>query len=126
MKQRTITSSELLSEVVVKGLQEKKGLDIVRMDLRNVPGAVTDFFVVCTGTSDKHVQALAYSSEKLALEELQDKPMSISGYQAGEWVLLDFVDVVVHVFQREKREFFNIEDLWGDAEFKHYQDERPA
>lgn len=120
MKQRTISASETLAEVAIKGLQDKKGLNIVRMDLRNVTGAVTDFFIICTGTSDKHVQALSYSAEKLALEELSDKPMSMSGYQAGEWVLIDFVDVVVHVFLQEKREFFNIEDLWGDAEFKKY------
>ncbi len=118
MKQKTTTSSEILSEVVIKGLQELKGYDITLMDLRNVSGAVADFYVVCSGTSDKHVQALANSVEKFAWNDLKDKPISTEGYQQGEWVLVDFVDVVVHVFQKPKRLFYNIEDLWADAEFR--------
>ena len=121
MKQKTITSSEILAEVAVKGLQEVKGMDIVVMDLRKVVGAVADFFIVCSGTSDKHVQALANSAEEFARKDLQDKPISVEGYQKGEWVLVDFVDVVVHVFQRDKRKFFNIEDLWADADFREIE-----
>ena len=121
MKQKTITSSEILAEVAVKGLQEVKGLDIVVMDLRKVVGAVADFFIVCSGTSDKHVQALSNSAEEFAIKDLQDKPISIEGYQQGEWVLVDFVDVVVHVFQRDKRKFYNIEDLWADADFREIE-----
>lgn len=121
MKQKTTTASEILSEVAVKGLQEVKGLDIVVMDLRNVGGAVADFFVVCSGTSDKHVQALANSVEEFARKDLKDKPISTEGYQQGEWILVDFVDVVVHVFQKPKRLFYNIEDLWADAEFREIE-----
>lgn len=87
------------------------------MDLRNVNGAVTDFFIVCTGTSDRHVKALAESAEEFAKKELQDKPISREGVQLGEWVLVDYVNVVVHVFLGEKRKFYDIEGLWGDAEF---------
>ncbi len=118
MKQKTTTSSEILSEVAVKGLQELKGFDIVVMDLRNVGGAIADFYVICSGTSDKHVQALANSVEDFARKDLKDKPISTEGYQQGEWILVDFADVVVHVFQKPKRLFYNIEDLWADAEFK--------
>ena len=121
MKQKTITSSEILAEVAVKGLQEVKGLDIVVMDLRKVVGAVADFFIVCSGTSDKHVQALANSAEAFAIKDLKDKPINVEGYQQGEWVLVDFVDVVVHVFQRDKRKFYNIEDLWADADFREIE-----
>ena len=118
MKQKTITSSEILSKVAVKGLQEVKGLDIVIMDLRNVVGAVSDFFIVCSGTSDRHCQALANSVEEFARKDLKDKPINIEGYQQGEWVLIDFVDVVVHVFQKDRRDFYDIEGLWADADFK--------
>lgn len=87
------------------------------MDLRNVDGAITDFFVIATGTSDRHVKALADSAEEFARLELQDKPISREGLQLGEWVLLDYSNVVVHIFLDEKRKFYDIEGLWGDAEF---------
>lgn len=87
------------------------------MDLRNVNGAITDFFVVCTGTSDRHVKALADSVEEFARKELRDKPISREGLQLGEWVLIDYVNIVVHIFLEEKRRFYDIEGLWGDADF---------
>jgi len=118
MKQKTTTASEILAEVAVKGLQEKKGIDIVVIDLREVAGAITEFFVICSGTSDKHVQALAYSVEEFARKDLKDKPLSMEGYQQGEWVLVDYVNVVVHVFQESRRKFYNIEDLWADGKFR--------
>lgn len=121
MKQKTTTSSEILSEVAVKGLQEVKGMDIVVMDLRNVVGAIADFFVVCSGTSDKHVQALASSVEDFARKDLKDKPINKEGYQLGEWILVDYVDVVIHIFQKEKRRFYNIEDLWADGEIREIE-----
>lgn len=121
MKQKTTTSSEILSEVAVKGLQEVKGIDIVVMDLRNVVGAIADFFIVCSGTSDKHVQALAGSVEDYARKDLKDKPINKEGYQLGEWILVDYVDVVVHIFQKEKRKFYNIEDLWADGEIREIE-----
>lgn len=121
MEQKTITASQLLAETAVNALQEKKGLDIVSMDLSELEGAIAQYFVVCSGTSDKHVQALSSSVEKILREELSDKPINTEGYRNGEWILMDYVDVVVHIFQREKRDFFNIEDLWGDAHITRYE-----
>lgn len=120
MKHKTITASELLANIAITGLQEKKGVKIVRMDLRNVNGAVTDYFVICSGTSDRHVQALGDSVEDTVRKELKEKPISREGRTAGEWILLDYVNVVVHIFQQEKRDFYNIEELWGDAEFASF------
>ena len=122
MKQMTTTAAEQLAEVAVKGLEDKKGLEIVRLDLRDVEGAISDFFVICSGTSDKHVQALSRSVEDMLRKEENDKPINIEGYSAGEWVLLDYVNVVVHIFQRDRRDFFDIEGLWGDAEVKKYEE----
>ena len=122
MKQKTISASHLLAETAVKALQEKKGLNIVTMDLEGIDGAICNFFVVCSGTSDRHVQALSSSVEDIVRKTLSDKPINTEGYRAGEWVLMDYVDVVVHIFQRDKREFFDIEDLWGDAKFERYED----
>lgn len=109
-----------LSDLAVKGLQEIKGQEIVRMDMRHANGSVCDFFVLCTGTSDKHVQALAESVEVL-LREAGERPLSREGMQKGEWVLLDYVNVVVHVFQAEARNFYRLEDLWGDAVFERME-----
>ena len=111
-----------LSDLVIEGLQEKKGLEILRMDLRQADGAVADFFVICTGTSDRHVQALAGSVEKTIREQASEKPLSQEGLQAGEWVLMDYVNVVVHIFQAERRNFFRLENLWGDAVFEKIEE----
>lgn len=122
MVQKIANEALALSDLVVEGLQEKKGVAIVRMDLRKVSGAITDYFVVATGTSDKHVQALAASVEDTIREKTREKPMNKEGYQLGEWILLDYTNVVVHVFQRDKRDFYRIEDLWGDGEIKKFDD----
>jgi len=113
--------AKALSDLAVEGLQEIKGQEILRMDLRGVDGAVTDYFVLCTGTSDKHVQALAESVMDMA-REAGERPISKEGLDTGEWVLLDFVNVVVHVFQREQRLFYRLEDLWGDANFEAFEE----
>lgn len=122
MKQKTDVSSEQLAIAAVEGIRDKKGLDIVTMDLRNVKGAITDFFVIASGTSDRHVQALADSVEKYIRENLNDRPFSREGVQRGEWILLDYVNVVVHLFQSERRYFFDIESLWADAETKRWEE----
>ena len=93
------------------------------MDLRDADGAITDYFVICSGTSDRHVQALSKSVEEVVRKELKDKAINTEGYSTGEWILIDYVDVVVHIFQREKRNFYDIEGLWGDAEVKSYENE---
>lgn len=115
MKVSTLVSSKQLADAVVEALQDKKGLRIVVMDLRKVRGAIADYFVICSGTSDRHVMALSDTVYEDLRIKLQDKPMNVEGRQRGEWVLMDYVTVVVHVFLEEKRRFFDIESLWGDA-----------
>lgn len=107
--------AQSLATLVIKGLQEKKAEDIVRMDLRELPGAVTEYFVIASGTSDRHVQALADSVEDVVKKACGERPLNREGMQLGEWVLLDYVNVVVHIFLPEKRQFFRLERLWGDA-----------
>lgn len=115
MKVSTLVTSRQLADAVVEALQDKKGLKIVVMDLRQVRGAISDYFVICSGTSDRHVQALSDTVYEELRIKLQDKPMNVEGRQRGEWVLMDYVNVVVHVFLEEKRRFFDIESLWADA-----------
>jgi ribosome-associated protein len=119
-KKNSIDQARFLADVIVKGMEEKKAKDIVLMDLRNVKGSVTDFFVICEGESDRQVQAIAKSVEEFVDKELDEDPWHREGYENSEWILLDYVNVVVHVFIPEKREFFGLENLWGDAEVKRY------
>jgi ribosome-associated protein len=116
-------TSEELGQLVVKGLQEKKGRNIILMDLRSVKNSIADFFVLCTGTSDTHVDALADSVEKEVYIKTHQDPWHREGKQNREWILLDYVDVVVHVFKSEIRDFYSLEDLWGDAVLTSYEDE---
>jgi ribosome-associated protein len=121
-KQNGRLSSEQLSQVVVKGMQEMKAEDVVAMDLRKVDNAVADFFVICSGNSDTHIDAIAESIDKEVNEIDGQNPWHREGYNNKTWVLLDYVDVVVHVFNDDKREFYALESLWGDAKITRYDE----
>lgn len=120
-KSRKAETERLVAEIV-NGLQEKKGKDIVSLDLRKIETAITDFFVLCTGDSNTHVNALAGSVEEEVRKAIKDKPWHTEGTSNGEWVLLDYVNVVVHIFQGEVREHYNIEGLWADAITKEHEE----
>ena len=109
-------SSELVKKFVVEGLQEIKGQNISVLDLREIENAVTDFFIIAEGNSNTQVNSLADSVHKVVRENVGDKPWHIEGRDNSEWVLMDYVTVVVHVFQKGIREFYDLEGLWGDAE----------
>jgi ribosome-associated protein len=124
MKKRKLTtlSSNDLCQIVVKGMQEKKAIDVVVMDLREVKNAITDFFVICSGNSDTQVDAIADSVEEEVWKNINTHPWHREGKQYKEWVLIDYVDVVVHVFKKDRREFYDLEQLWGDAVITQIQD----
>lgn len=104
-----------LVEAIVEGIQEVKGKEVVHLDLRDVPNTVCAHFVICHGDSAIQVEAIANSVMRTTKEKLNERPWHHEGLSNAEWVLLDYVDVVVHVFHREKRGFYAIEDLWADA-----------
>ena len=108
--------SKQLSQVVAQGMLEKKAVDVIILDLRKVKSAVTDFFVICSGNSDTQVDAITDSVEEEVHKRLGQDPWHKEGKENREWILLDYVDVVVHVFKKDRRQFFALEDLWGDAE----------
>lgn len=116
-------TSDVLKDAIIQGIQDKKGHNIVVIDLRGFDSAVTDFFVVCHGDSSTQVEAIAKSIRDVVLDNLHQKPWHEEGKTNAEWVLLDYVDVVAHVFYRDAREFYNIEDLWGDAPIEKIEDE---
>lgn len=104
-----------LKNTVIEGLLENKGHAIVAINLTKIEHAVCKYFVLCTGTSNTHVDALSRSVEKYVQDNLKQKVWRKEGLDNSQWVILDYVDVVVHIFQREHREFYGLEELWADA-----------
>ena len=121
-KQNGVLNSEQLSKVVVKGMQEMKAEDVVVMDLRSVNNAIADFFVICSGNSDTHIDAIAESVDHEVNKSDGQNPWHREGLSNKIWVLLDYVDVVVHVFNHDNREFYALESLWGDAKITRYDE----
>lgn len=110
--------SQLLADTIVEGMQENKAHDIVVLDLREIDSAVCDFFVICSGESSTQVDGISSSVLRHTRKELGEKPYRTEGKNNSEWVLMDFVSVVAHVFYKDTREFFDLEDLWADAKRK--------
>ncbi len=103
-----------LAKLCAKYAADKKALDIVALDLRGI-SSFTDVFVICSGTSEPHLKAIASEIEDRLKKEHDVKPHGVDGYPASQWIVLDYSDVIVHVFHEQKRTFYSIEDLWGDA-----------
>lgn len=112
--------TEQLCELIIKGMQEKKAQDIVLLDMRKVPTAIVDYFIICTGNSETQIDAIADSVEEQVYKNLKELPWHKEGRQNKEWILLDYVDVVAHIFKKSKREFYALEELWGDAPMQHF------
>ncbi|MGB7842303.1 MAG: ribosome silencing factor [Salinimicrobium sp.] len=108
-------NNDILIAHIIKGIEEVKGDDIDILDLREIENTVCDYFIICNGTSNTQVNAIVNSIQKTVSKTLRDKPWHIEGSDNAEWVLMDYVNVVVHVFQKHIREFYDIEGLWGDA-----------
>ena len=111
-----------LTESIVEAMQNKKAKHIVSLDLRKLNNRVVDKFIVCHGENDRQVDAIAKEVEDHIKKTLNDKPWHREGYENNEWILLDYVNIVVHVFLEEKRDFYALEELWGDAEIEEYKD----
>ena len=107
--------SKKLAEIIANGMLEKKAQDVTILDLRKLESAMTDFFVICHGSSDKQVEAIADSIDHETRKNLKERPWHTEGKGTSEWILLDYINVVAHVFVKEKRDFFGLELLWGDA-----------
>jgi ribosome-associated protein len=109
-------NSQELCKFVVEGMQEKKALDIVTMDLRAVENAISDYFVICTGHSDTQIDAICDSIEETVQKNTNIRPWHLEGKQNREWILLDYVEVIVHIFRTDRRDYYAIEELWADAQ----------
>lgn len=106
---------------ILEGISDIKGQNIKVLDLRELEQSVCDFFVICEGTSNTQVSSIYQSVERKVRENLRDRPWHVEGAEQNEWVLMDYVSVVVHVFQKETREFYDLEGMWGDAEITNIE-----
>ncbi len=108
-------NADQLITAIISGIEDVKGKEINILDLREIENTVCDYFIICEGTSNTQVSAIVNSIQKKVSKELKDKPWHIEGQDNAEWVLMDYVNVVVHVFQKHIRDYYDIESLWGDA-----------
>ena len=114
MSKKEVRTDLLITEII-KGIEEVKGQGIEILDLRDIENTVCDYFIICNGNSNTQVNAIVNSVQKSVSKNLQEKPWHVEGSDNAEWVLMDYVHIVVHVFQKHIREFYDIEGLWGDA-----------
>lgn len=114
MQKKQAETDQLITQIV-QGIEDVKGQEIEILDLRDIENTVCDYFIICNGTSNTQVNAIVNSIQKSVSKALKEKPWHVEGSENAEWILMDYVHVVVHVFQKHIREFYDIEGLWGDA-----------
>jgi len=121
-KNSTKEQTTSLLDAIVEGMQEKKAKHITIINLSKLENRVADYFVICDADSNTHVNAIADSMEEVVMKHTNEKPYHSEGHQNAEWILVDYVNIVAHIFLRETREFYNIEGLWADGEIRNLAD----
>lgn len=117
-----VTRNSKLFKTIINAIRQKKAENIISLDLRKIPEAVADFFIICDASSNTQVKAIADSVEEEVRKHADEQPYRHEGHQALQWVLIDYVNIVVHVFQQETRKFYKLEEMWSDAEQIEHQD----
>jgi ribosome-associated protein len=105
-----------LVQSIIEGLEDRKAENITILNLQSIDNAICDYFIIAEGNSNTQVKALTQRVEEIVQKKLNDKPWHVEGVAAAEWVLMDYVNAVVHLFKKETRKFYDLESLWGDAE----------
>tara|TARA_B110000196_G_C21052514_1_gene618108 strand:+ start:351 stop:722 length:372 start_codon:yes stop_codon:yes gene_type:complete len=121
---KKLDKTNILLENIVNVIQDTKGKEIISLDLRKIESAICEYFIICTGTSSTHVNSIESEIKKKISQDLGEKPWHTEGNNIGEWALIDYYDIIVHVFQAKTRKFYNIEDFWGDAKFINYKEDK--
>jgi ribosome-associated protein len=111
-----------LLDAIVEGMKDRKAKNITILDLQSIENRVTDYFVICDADSNTHVNSIGDSVSEIVEKMTKERPYHIEGTQNGEWILIDYINIVAHIFLREMREHYNIEGLWGDAEITEVKD----
>jgi len=113
--------SDVLTNTIIESIREHKGKEVISLNLKNIETAICDFFIICHGTSNTHISSIVQNVRKDVSKLLQEKPWHIEGENNQEWILMDYFDVVVHIFNKEKRDFYKLENLWADAQIKYIE-----
>ena len=121
-KNTSTATDETLLNVIIEAIQDIKGHNVLKIDLREVKNTICDYFVICDGDSNTQVNALAENIERLTYERIQNPPHHVEGKENSEWILLDYFSIIVHVFQKDQRAFYKLEDLWSDGKFESLPD----
>tara|TARA_B100001175_G_C19468664_1_gene620538 strand:- start:526 stop:882 length:357 start_codon:yes stop_codon:yes gene_type:complete len=111
--------SEYLVSEIIDSIKRNKGKEVVSIDLRKIEKSICDYFIVCHGTSSTHITSISQNVRKEIINELKEKPWHIEGEDNKEWILLDYFNVVVHIFNKDKRDFYKLENLWADAKIEY-------
>lgn len=114
------SSGEDVNELIVQALVEKQGVDIVCIDLKSVHHVFFDYFIICTGNSKNHIETLCDFVQERTRRLANLRPVHVEGLENGEWVLLDYFNILVHIFCPEARKYYNIEALWSDADIREF------
>lgn len=117
-----INRNSKIFKTIIKAIQEKKGTNIVSIDLRKVHESVSDFFILCEASNPQQIRSIGQFVEEKVKELCNENPYKHEGYQALQWVLIDYVNIVVHIMQPESRKFYKIEEMWQDGDFKEHND----
>ena len=112
---KTHDKTDILLEHIINAIQDIKGEEVITLDLRKIETAICKYFVICTGTSNTHVGSIEQNIKKWISKRIGEKCWNTEGSSVGEWVLIDYSDIIIHVFQKKFRELYNLEELWGDA-----------
>lgn len=117
-----LTRNSRIFKTIIKAIQDKKGENIVSLDLRKIPEAVADFFVICEATSSTQIRAIGESVQDQVKQHCGELPYKHEGYQQLQWVLIDYVNIVVHIMQPENRKFYKLEEMWSDSVLTEHSD----
>ncbi len=121
---KKLDKTNILLENIIDVIKDTKAKEISSLDLRTIETAVCKYFIICTGTSNTHVNSIEGKIKKQISQNLGEKPLHTEGNIIGEWVLMDYYDIIIHIFQEKTRKFYNIEDFWADAKFTNYKEEK--
>jgi ribosome-associated protein len=119
---RTKTKDKTV-DIIIEGIKEKKGKEIVSIDISKLENSVCRYFIICHGDSNTQVSAIAQWIEKVVEDDLNEKVWKKQGFENAQWILLDYVDIVVHIFQKEFRDFYDLESLWADGKIEKIENE---
>lgn len=113
--------SDVLVKIIIESIKQHKGKEMVSLDLRKIETAICDFFIICHGTSNTHIASITENVRKDISKQMREKPWHTEGEANKEWILMDYFNVVVHIFNKEKRDFYKLENLWADANIKYIE-----